>query len=327
MKKLTYQRGRTQLSTRRKQRGILLVDVMLGVILFIFLLTAFARYQNHQYLVTQAEMAKTRVNYIIDKAKSYYMARIVVDGNDPADSANFPSSYDDLTDAGYINECSSSDESSNLCVDYSNLPIGEGEVINFTVSSDSDGYPVLDLDFDLGQETNQSKKNLLLENLSGVAGFSMDSDDNVTISVTRPGSAATYENFVKRDGSTAMTGDWDYGSSATLENVVDITFEGITDRTAITSLFKNGSTYIDSSSGYSVSKPDCPSGYSPTITTYFIGTGGSTEYTEVSNIDTWFESNSSTWDIFVRFAAYDSSTGGRSWVYQGNVGYFTWCDL
>ncbi|MBD0788065.1 hypothetical protein HUO09_17055 [Vibrio sp. Y2-5] len=310
-----------------KQKGLVLIDIVLGGALLLVLLSAYAKWEIDKTERELADSAKTKLEYIIEKSQMYYMARIYVDGNEPTDTSNYPSSYDDLTDKGYIAKCSSQDEMNNKCVDYSLLPIGGGEAVVFNVSTDTDGYAQLKLSFDLSNESNAKRKNLIRQSVIKVPGYTMD-DDVVTITVTRPGSALAFDNVVLRDGTHDMTDDWDFGGTAKLENVKDITFEGLTDRTALTGIVKNGSVYVEDQNGAVVTKPECPAGYNPTITTYFIGTGGDTEFTEMGNIDTYYRSTSpTTWQVNIRFAALKSGETSRAWQYTGNVGYWTWCDL
>lgn len=310
----------------KKQSGFLMIDLLLGMTAILVLMAMWAKWQNTQYLENQARMVRERIEYIIDKSQQYYMSRVIVDGNPSTDTDNYPSSYSVLTDADYINACSATEEANYECVDYSALPVGEGETVVFNVTTDADGWPELELSFDISSETNTKQKHLVQKSVGQIPGYSMTSDV-VTITVSRPGTALAYDSLVHTDGSVTMKENWDYGGVA-LENVSDISFTDLPDRTAITGLLKNGSEYIDDSGGYDVSKPSCPTGYTPTIATYYIGTGGTKQYAEVSNIDTWWVSNgTSDWTIYTRFIGREAADSDLDFIYQGNVGYFTWCDL
>ena len=317
---------RTFNTPHKTQSGFLMLDLLIGMVVILIVLSIWAKWQNTQYLENQARMVEQRLEHIIDKSQQYYMSRVIVDGNATTDTDNYPSDYIDLTDAGYIDECSDSEQADYKCVDYSDLPVGGGEEVDFNVTTDTDGWPVLELSFDISNEPSEKQKYLVQKTVGQIPGYTMN-NEIITITVSRPGTALAYDSLVHTDGSVPMENNWDYGGVA-LENVSDIAFTDLTDRTAITGLLKNGSEYIDSSIGVTVAKPSCPSGYSATISTYFIGTGGDTQYAEVSNIDTWWESSSaSNWTIHTRFIGRNIVDSNLSLIYQGNVGYFTWCDL
>ncbi|WP_431787499.1 hypothetical protein [Vibrio harveyi] len=238
-----------------------------------------------------------------------------------------------LQSAGYIPTCSGTDQANGLCVDSTVLPWGTGSGEEITISRrlDAQGYPQAVISFDLSTESREDMRRRFRSQLSRLFGYLENASGQVTYAIDRPSQALMMDGFVSRDGDRDMTGtDWDYGGTATLDNVVDVSYTGITDRTAITGLLKNGSKIVTSSAGVPVSKPTCPSGYTPTITTYLVGIGYDTEYTEVGNVDTWYtDSGSSTWTVFLRFAALDltHSASVRTWHHRGSVGYFTWCDL
>ncbi|WP_133638271.1 hypothetical protein [Photobacterium lutimaris] len=256
------------------------------------------------------------------------MNKTIVDGLSPTDMDAFPSSWNDLINGGYIDAC---DNTTGLCADYRYLPWGDGangQLITLTRRADSYGYPEVELSFSLTSESHIERQRVIRSHISSIPSYQEDgSTGQVTYRVQRPGSALTLENFVKTDGSTPMTDHWDFGTDYYIDNVADMSLAGVTDRTVVTGLLKAGSVAVSSSAGAQVQKPSCPTGYTPEITTHFIGLGGNSVYTEVGNIDTWPSDSGSNWNVHVRFAGLLNGETERKWHYKGNVGYLTWCEF
>ncbi|MDN2483974.1 hypothetical protein [Vibrio agarivorans] len=319
-------------SLKRQKGAIMLIDLGIGLVVVLFVIVSITMYLRAETEKKVAEAARERVEFTIDRIQQHYMDRMIVDGNAANDINNYPSQYNDLITREYIEECSDADARNHLCVDLSVMPWGNGagEDISISRRLDSYGYPEALIEFNIDSEPREKMQRLFRGQLNRIPGYVEDASGNVSIRIPRPGQAMDYDNLVSRDGERDMTGtSWNYGGTATLDNVVDMSFTGITDRTAISGLLKNGSVRVTSSSGTSVAKPSCPDGYHPTITTYVIGVGGNKEYTELGNIDTWYVNGTSNWTVHLRFAGLDpsDSSSERAWHYNGSVGYFTWCDL
>ncbi|WP_210467457.1 hypothetical protein [Vibrio crassostreae] len=259
------------------------------------------------------------------------MDRLLVDNTASTDITIYPQNMAELQAGGLIPVCSAADFQNQLCVDYTVLPwgAGAGEQIIISRRLDANGFAQATITFNVNTEQREDMRRLFRRELGKVFGYTEDAAGQVTYTIDRPSESVMLSGFVSTDGQTPMQpGSWDFGGSTTLDNVQDISFAGITDRTAITGLLKNGSVSVTNLGGVRVTKPSCPATYSPTITTYLIGLGGNTEYSEVGNFDTWYEDISSTeWSVHIRFAGLRVGQTTRAWHYVGGVGFFTWCDL
>lgn len=312
----------------KKQYGLLTIDVLLGYTAILSMLVAGSYFFQQEINKARGKLSQDRISYVIDQISRYYMNKTIVEGLSPKDPTAFPDSWTQLIDGHYIDSC---DNTTGLCTDYRYLPWGPGEngqEITLTHKIDSYGYPEIELSFDISTETHLGRQRTIRSYLSSIPTYQEDGDTGlVTYRIQRPGMAIQLDSFVRTDGTTPMKDHWDYGTDFYLDNVADMSLSGITDRTVLTGLLKAGSVSISSSEGVEVEKPDCPVGYEPEISSYFIGLGGSAVYTEIGNIDTWTSDAGESWKVHVRFAGLLDGDSARKWHNRGNVGFLTWCDF
>ena len=119
----------------------------------------------------------------------------------------------------------------------------------------------------------------------------------------------------------------DYGGFY-LDNVRDISFTGLTDRTALTGTVKVGSLVTSGATGTSVAKPTCPTDYQPRIEVAVKGitaTGSDLPY-NLKAVAAWAVDNGVDW--LVRYRATGEDVDGvKTYFDDGAVTYFTWCDF
>ncbi|QFT13400.1 hypothetical protein [Vibrio sp. THAF190c] len=319
-----------QPSLRKKQKGDLLVNVALGLIVLIVIAVSGARVLRNLKQEQLANIAVNRIMTVQDAAQRHFMES-VLSGSAPDSLNNYPLNINELIADGYIDACSDANEVAGLCLNQTKLPwvtAGNADVVlNLVRFSDpADNYPAFRLSFDISNIQPIRFRNVVRSKLIEIPNYT-EAGGVVTITFTRPGTAVTMDSLVSRDGSDPMTADWDYGGFY-LDNVRDISFTGLTDRTALTGTVKVGSLVTSGATGTSVTKPTCPTDYQPRIEVAVKGitaTGSDLPY-NLKAVAAWAVDNGVDW--LVRYRATGEDVDGvKTYFDDGAVTYFTWCDF
>ncbi|MFL7013599.1 hypothetical protein [Enterovibrio norvegicus] len=316
----------------KRQRGANILSVSLGLIALIVVGLMLARavqtYKHEQV----ALVTEKRIEYVHKAMQRAYL-NAVTGGLSPSDLAAYPANSAALLATGHIPPCDDISELAGLCLNQLKLPwvdiANVDEQIDIQTFADpSDNYPAYSLTFSVTGINPIKLRNIVVSRLSQLPGFANDGAGGITLTFTRPGTAINYENLVKKDGSEPMTDDWDYGGFY-LDNVKDISFSEMTDRTAITGTVKIGSAFIPDNTGISIDKHTCPDGYVAEIEPWVVGMGGSDAVDlgyNFRSFSTWPQDNGSSWQLYFRALGEDSS-GNPRFYYEGAIAYATWCDF
>jgi competence protein ComGC len=324
-----------KVKSAKKQAGLSLAEVSISLLIVSIIYLGFIRTMADTANASEAATIRARLEYVVDNIQRYYMVQIIVSGLSPSDSDAYPDSLEALELlGGYIEECDEENVKDGLCFDYKYLPIGngdDGEEIIYTRETDSNGYPQFTLAFSLATMPDSRKYNALYKELSQIPSFTIDSSDNVTLTYTRPANAVHLENLVARDGSTEMTDDWDYGGYDIndiryINNVSNISINGMDDLTVVSGLSRTGVAYVTTSSGISVDKLTCPTGYDSKIAVWAGSVGGDETLYDTRNVSAWAIESTSSWTLYYRVAALESADDDVwDWHYKGTVGYSLSC--
>lgn len=315
--------------TLKRQGGNAIISVSIALVFMtlalIMLMKLFERFKYEN----TANITFNRIVDVRDAMQRAYMANMIA-GIAPNDATAYPENGAALIATGTLEDCTEDDEANGYCINHLKLPWVDSdnidEKIDVTrITDSSDSYPAFTLSFSLANVYPLSLRNIIRSKISQLPSFKENSTNTVTIKFTRPASEVSLDNLVRRDGSTTMTADWDVGS-VYLDNVKDMSYTNLTDRTGITGMLKLGSVLVNSSAGVAVPKPNCPSGYSPQIEVWTQSLGASTLQYNVKNFASWYVDNTTTWQVFFKSTA-ESSTGNKSYFYEGTVVYATWCDF
>lgn len=217
------------------------------------------------------------------------------------------------------------------------MPFGnttKGEQITITRTMVG-GFPEFALTFSMASIASDKDFNNIKRELTKLPGYTFDSTtEEVSIAYQRPANIVSLNNKVSRDGSTPMTADWDYGgfdlnNIRYINQVEDISIKDVTDRTVLTGLRNTGSVQINRDTGYGVDKPNCPTGYTPRIEVWKIGTGVDKVIYEPRNDVAWYVDSGTKWTIHYKVSGKHSASASTShtWLHEGIVGYTTWCGL
>lgn len=310
----------------KKKKGFTSYELLLvmTVLTVLFLITA--SITKKLRIKAEAEVVRSRVVYVIDQLQRYYMDQIVA-GVLPTDLTTYPSSMIELESSGdYIESCAPADVSANRCFDYKYLPIGTvannstGEPIELNRITGAQNYPEIELSFSLAGVTNNDKFNALFSELQTIPSFTMDANEKVTYTITRPANAVHLENLVKRDGSTTLTGDsWDTGGVTWLTNVRGLFLKN-----------QDGSQYSVASGlsqiavaqdGDTFPLHSCPEGHTPDLDVMvksIQATDYSNKYAEVSAFLPRYSLIDNTWHVYLDY--YAKRKSDDQWVTM-NDGY------
>lgn len=321
LKKAKYQRGMSLLSVSMALIVVIIVGTMLAY------LAQLNKYERIAYVSLK------RIETVHDAMQRAYMDAVTT-GTPPNAINAYPVDAASLVAGGYINSCSTVNESAGLCINNLKLPWvalnNTDQMITISTALDPvDNFPTFELKFSVSGLNPIKLRNIVRSKISELPNYTDDGSGNISVRFNRPGSTVMLQNMVRRDGTTPMTSDWDFGNHH-LDNVKDISFNGMNDRTAITGSVKLGSAFIANSAGIRVDQPSCPNGYFPKIEVWSIAMGG----TDVNQLPyntrsfaAWYVKHSNThWQLYYRTLG-ENSAGTATFFYQGAVAYATWCDF
>ncbi|MDF9399135.1 hypothetical protein [Vibrio sp. 1180_3] len=319
----------------RKQSGDALLATLMALVILIVISIMIAKAARVWQYELIAKTAVKRINTVHEAMQRAYIDGITV-GTPPTSIATYPADATALISQGYLNDCTIAQENAGQCISLVKLPwvtTGNADQL-MTIApfiDPADNYPAFRITFSLAGIQPLKKQMIIRKEISQLPSYTEDASGNVTMQFTRPGSSIAQDNLVRRDGTTKMTNDWDYGNFDLnnvkyINDVDDISFKGVTDRTALTGSIKMGSTIVTNSSGKTITKPSCPVGYSPQIQVWTVSLGTTDLQYNVKNFAAWDVNSGANWKVYFRSTA-ENSSGTRTYFYQGVVGYATWCDF
>lgn len=317
---------------RHKQHGVGLISFALALLGATIFLLGIAQYLQALKYENLTNITAKRFEHLQNAAQRHYMDSIQSGAATTKSIKAYPADVKELINDGYIEKCTASNEQAGLCIDQSKLPWVDSSNVDMKMSVNpvidpSDSYPAFDISFDIGNVQPIKFRNLIRSKMIQFANYS-ERNNVITIRTTRPGTALAYDAFVLKDGSKKMDDNWDFGA-VYLDNVKDMSFSGVNDRTALTGSIKIGSKYIRGSAGEYVPKPTCPSGYESKIEVLVKAISGKSSALP-NNLKAvaawWSHGNSSNWKVHYRATGEDGA-GNKRYFYEGSVTYFTWCDF
>ncbi|MFC5079639.1 hypothetical protein VTH8203_00840 [Vibrio thalassae] len=319
----------------KRQQGDILVGTLISLVILIIVTLMLAQAAKQWQYEQTAAVAVNRITVVQDAMQRGYI-NAITQGVAPNNIAAYPASRANLIALDLIEACSIGQEIAGQCIDQTKLPwvtmTNADQLMTITPFIDpSDNYPAFNITFSIANIAPMKKRMIIRNAISQLPNYTEDAAGNVTIAFTRPGSSVAQDNLVRRDGTAPMTADWDYGNFDLnnvkyINNVDDISFKNITDRTALTGSIKLGSVVISNSSGVLVAKPACPSGYTAQIQVWTVSLGTTDLQYNVKNFASWDVDSGNHWRIYFRSTA-ENSSGNKSYFYQGVVAYGTWCDF
>ncbi len=328
--KMTKFKTKTLPTFRRKQRGDLLINVSLGLVALTIIMLAGAQLLRNLKNEQIAKVAVKRIELIEEAAQRHYF-EAMISGSAPDSLNNYPASVNELVLDGHLDNCTNANELAGLCINVTKMPwvsAGNNDVfVNLTRFLDpADNYPAFRLSFDISNIQPIGFRNVVRSKLMQFPNYT-EAGGVVSMTFKRPGTAVSLNTLVNRDGTTPMNDDWDFGNHY-LDNVKDISFNGVTDRTALTGSVKIGSLVTSGTSGSPITKPSCPTDYEPRIEVSVKGitaTGSALPY-NLKAVAAWAVDSGANWLVRYRATGEDVN-GNKTYFNDGAVTYFTWCDF
>ena len=211
-----------------RQRGFTLLGLMItmGFISAIFL--SMAENLVVRQLKAQAEPFEKRMLYIKDQIDAYQLTQFQANANNSNLSLLFPRTLNALS-PDYIPTCSVADNQNGLCELIDQLPWGDGsQKIQYQVKPDTNFMPIryyAELTLPLPSKSDDSsirEYNVYTEVLSRLPGIRFSPDEQSLIwRINRLGNIPAFEalmsEYVKKDGTTPLTADWNVGNKALID--------------------------------------------------------------------------------------------------------------
>lgn len=208
-----------------RQRGFTLLGLMItmGFISAIFL--SMAENLVVRQLKAQAEPFEKRMLYIKEQIDAYQLTQFQANANNINLSLLFPRTLNALS-PDYIPTCEVEDNQEGLCELIDQLPWGDGsQKIQYQVKPDTNFMPIryyAELTLPLPSKSDDSsirEYNVYTEVLSRLPGIRFSPDEQSLIwRINRLGNIPAFEalmsEYVKKDGTTPLTKDWDVGNQA-----------------------------------------------------------------------------------------------------------------
>jgi type II secretory pathway pseudopilin PulG len=256
-----------------RQRGFTLLGLMItmGFISAIFL--SMAENLVVRQLKAQAEPFEKRMLYIKDQIDAYQLTQFQANANNINLSLLFPRTLNALS-PDYIPTCKVKDNQKGLCELIDQLPWGDGsQKIQYQVKRTTGitpAYYYAEITLPLPSKSDDSsirEYNVYTEVLSRLPGIRFSPDEQSLIwRINRLGNIPAFEalmsEYVKKDGTTPLTADWDIGNKS-FTNVKEVFVKGSNGKNIRLSEGVVGT--LVGKNGDIIPKHDCAAGLTPDL--------------------------------------------------------------
>lgn len=212
----------------KREQGFLLLSLLItiGVLSAIFLLMAEGLVVRQ--IRAQAEPFKERMMYIKEQINGYQLTKYQESATNINGSTLFPRTLDDLS-PNYIPTCSNADNQNGLCAKTAQTPWGTN--MTYKVNMDTTFFPPryyaeLTLALPSRADDNTIREyNVYADVLSVLPGIRFSADEQSLIwKIPRLVDIPNFEtviaeklkDYIKDDGTTQLTADWDVGNQSIL---------------------------------------------------------------------------------------------------------------
>lgn len=316
---------------RHSQNGFSLY----GLLLALAVMSVLVSYGVGKYMDSirekQAERYASHLAQVAEQLQQYQYYKVTAEGIDPWMMTSWPDTWDrfmaDYPGSFWL-QCTDSDQSSGLCsrpdyVPWSTSKLGyKREVPGFDTS-----FAVITIPLsDLGVTTKSYR--LWTSPIQKLPNVKLLSNGDVELRVGRLQMATVYKEFVQKDGSTKLTGDWDVGGQNGFVNVKDITLvnaDGSQTSVAAGLIRSQGMA----KHGEWLNMPSCPLNLRPTQSFSFAGNIPNTisnDFTDFGPAKTYVLNQDATrWQVGLDYVATKKSNKRKYTIHSGVVNYFTFC--
>ena len=291
-----------------KQKGFFLIQVLVGMGVISLLSITAMKTLNFYHDKKEGELYAGKVELLIEQLKKYNYMSVHLKGNDPAGMEAWPFQLSDLMDGYFWPECSREEQYKRLCyapdfVSFTNSKIG------YTVTPSGD--PIRPSKVELTIPLSEIKEKDRIKwsrGLREIPFSTLASNGDIKISLGEP--VFTNDQWLKANGETKLSGDWDVGNKAIL-NTSMISIKGVGE-TQIPVGIGTVREYIDVSGAWiTKSTWDCPEGLIKTVHTsvHSIMAPPGEEYIGVGAFFPWVLEIETDFQVGLEYNAKLKSTG------------------
>ncbi|PSU45765.1 hypothetical protein C9J12_21230 [Photobacterium frigidiphilum] len=316
---------------REPQKGFMLYGLLLTLAVLAGLVAYGVGIYTDSIRQKQAERYADHLVQVAEQLQNYQYYKVTKEGDDPWLMSSWPASWEGLmTDyrGSFWLECTDSEQSSGLCSrpDYAPWSTNKLEYHKTVPSADTSFFVITIPLSELGVDTKSYR--LWLSPIQKIPNVKLLLNGDAELRVGRTQMATVYKEFLQRDGSTELTGDWDVGGKNGFVNVKDITMvnaDGSQTSVAAGLIRSQGVA----KHGEWVNMPSCPLSLRPTQSFSFAGNIPNTisnDFNDFGPAKTYVLNQDTTrWQIGLDYVATKKSDKRKYTIHSGVVNYFTFC--
>ena len=324
-----------QMKSKQKGFGLLGIMITMGFVSAIFL--SMAEGLVVKQIRAQAKPFEKRMLYIREQIDAYQLNRYQDNANNFNSHALFPRTLADLS-PDYIPTCSVTDNQKGSCELIDQLPWGDGsQKIQYQVKRTTGITPAhyyAEITLPLPSKSDESsirEYNVYSEVLAKLPGMMFSTDEQLLVwRINRLGNMPAFElmldGYVKKDGSTRLTKDWDVGNKALL-NVSDITLRNSDGTLTSVAAGLTRKAFI-ARHGDFIAHPSCPKLMTPKIKLAALGnipTQTANDFENFGPMRIMPSEYHRQWQIIAEYIATRKSDHRRVTLRDGIVSGETYC--
>ncbi|WP_305840284.1 prepilin-type N-terminal cleavage/methylation domain-containing protein [Photobacterium leiognathi] len=304
----------------KKHKGFGLIEAIISLSLFSLILVSFLKgVAKHNQVKTANAYAK-HIELVINQLQKYQNYMVLDKKTDPVLASVWPTNLEGLmTGSKFWPQCSFLEEQAHHCERPDNVPWTAQKL----------GYKVL-LKFN-----EQSTAELTIPSpppewaspLRRIPFAVVQSNGDIKITIGDPLLSQAFKAFLKKDGTTELTGDWDVGNKNIL-NVADITLRNA-DGTVMSVAAGLTRQHFSARHGTVIKSPSCPVRMNAKIklaTQGNIPNSIANDYENYGPMRIAAKPISGGWSIIAEFVATRKSDRVRGILREGVVAGETYCE-
>jgi len=299
----------------KKQHGFTLVGTMLALSIFSIMLIGWTRIAVNELEKRNAVEFREHIELLTTQIQKYQYYQVTEKGMMPASASSFPQNLDGLMTKypdRFWPSCSVTDELNKKCkrpdgLPWSNLKIGYRLTFN-----GAPRLPSVVLTFPLSSAVltanDRAKWASELLRLPFVKALS---NGDITITIHDPMIAHVYSEFLKRDGSRALTSSWDVGNQSIL-NAKNVSVKAASGQQLNLAVGTVKEYLVRSGTRVYANSWSCPANLKQTIhvsVNAVMAPNRHTQYIGTSGFIPFAYSHAGYWDVGMRYNAKIKATG------------------